>query len=186
MLATPAVRRIARENNVNLWDIKPSHKSGRISKEDVMKHLSMMGAQSSSPFIESLNSQTAVDNEVTSEASLTATSPPPQSEITISVQRTVEDRDMPIKGIQKQMVKSMTAAASVPHFGFCEEFIVDKVIEMRNSLKPVAAAKNIKLTYLPFFIKSCSVALSQFPILNAHLYPYYSLISSYFIAIIII
>jgi 2-oxoisovalerate dehydrogenase E2 component (dihydrolipoyl transacylase) len=186
VLATPAVRRIARENNVNLWDIKPSHKSGRISKEDVMRHLSATGNQSSAPFIESLNS---VPTPTTEKPTMTSSTPAPStpiSDLAISVPRSVvEDRDMPIRGIQKQMVKTMTAAASVPHFGFCEEFVVDEVIAMRNSLKPIAAAKNIKLTYLPFFIKSCSVALSHYPILNAHLYPYVVFIY-YFILLLLI
>lgn len=39
-LATPAVRRIAMENNINLSDIKGTGKDGRIMKEDILNYLS--------------------------------------------------------------------------------------------------------------------------------------------------
>ena len=39
VLATPAVRRVAREWGVNLSDIQGSGESGRVLKEDILRHV---------------------------------------------------------------------------------------------------------------------------------------------------
>ncbi|XP_033220258.1 lipoamide acyltransferase component of branched-chain alpha-keto acid dehydrogenase complex, mitochondrial isoform X2 [Belonocnema kinseyi] len=39
VLATPAVRRIALENNINLKDVTPTGRDGRVLKEDILAHL---------------------------------------------------------------------------------------------------------------------------------------------------
>lgn len=44
ILATPAVRRIAMENNVNLRDVVASGKAGRVLKEDILAHLGKVSA----------------------------------------------------------------------------------------------------------------------------------------------
>ena len=39
VLATPAVRRIALENNINLKNVTPTGREGRVLKEDILAHL---------------------------------------------------------------------------------------------------------------------------------------------------
>ena len=43
------------------------------------------------------------------------------------------------------------------------------MVGLRNSLKgsPHLKERGIKMSYMPFFIKAASMALSQFPVLNA-------------------
>ncbi|KYN05155.1 Lipoamide acyltransferase, partial [Cyphomyrmex costatus] len=43
-LATPAVRRIAKENNIKLTDVKATGKDGRVLKEDILAHLQTISA----------------------------------------------------------------------------------------------------------------------------------------------
>jgi len=38
-LATPAVRRIARENNIDISNVKGTDKDGRVRKEDIMNYI---------------------------------------------------------------------------------------------------------------------------------------------------
>lgn len=51
------------------------------------------------------------------------------------------------------MVKTMTAALKIPHFGYCDEVDLSRLVLLRSELKPVAERRGVKLSYLPFFIK---------------------------------
>jgi len=79
------------------------------------------------------------------------------------------DKTEPIKGITKAMMKTMSEALTIPHFGYCDEIDVGKMVTLRNELKSTAAERGIKLSYMPFIIKACSMALTQYPILNSQL-----------------
>jgi len=78
---------------------------------------------------------------------------------------------MEIKGIQRIMVKTMNAAAAVPTFGYCDEIVMDNLVALRKQIKPIAEAKGVKVSYFHFMLKAASMALLQFPQLNAHVNP---------------
>jgi 2-oxoisovalerate dehydrogenase E2 component (dihydrolipoyl transacylase) len=79
-----------------------------------------------------------------------------------------EDKVVPIKGLQRTMVKTMIAAASVPVFGYADEVDVTELVATRARLKRAAEERGIKLSYLPFMMKAVSLALREYPMLNAH------------------
>ncbi|KAF3819589.1 hypothetical protein GH733_015098, partial [Mirounga leonina] len=58
-------------------------------------------------------------------------------------------------------------ALKIPHFGYCDEVDLTELVKLREELKPIAFARGIKLTFMPFFLKAASLGLLQFPILNA-------------------
>ncbi|OQV14833.1 putative Lipoamide acyltransferase component of branched-chain alpha-keto acid dehydrogenase complex, mitochondrial [Hypsibius exemplaris] len=62
----------------------------------------------------------------------------------------------PLKGIQKAMVKTMTAALMIPHFGYCDEIDLTNLVHLRKQLKDLAKSRG------------CIARTDQFPILNAH------------------
>ena len=70
-------------------------------------------------------------------------------------------------GFHKAMVKTMSAALKIPHFGYCDEVDLTELVKLREELKPIAFARGIKLSFMPFFLKAASLGLLQFPILNA-------------------
>jgi len=74
---------------------------------------------------------------------------------------------IPIRGIQKMMFKSMTTSKEIPHLTLGDEVVVDNLVKTREALKETAAKLGLKLTYLPFFVKSVSIALLQYPLLNS-------------------
>jgi len=150
ILATPAVRRIANENNVDLRDVRGTGKDGRILKEDIIQFIE--GGQQSS------SAASSTTSTVDSGASPSVSSSPSYQ---------LEDREVPVTGIMRAMVKSMTAACSVPHFGYCDEYDVSALKTLRAQMKPLAEERKIKLSYLPFLIKACSLALKEYPSLNA-------------------
>eukprot|EP01138_Halocafeteria_seosinensis_P005876 gb/GECG01006007.1/.p1 GENE.gb/GECG01006007.1/~~gb/GECG01006007.1/.p1 ORF type:complete len:538 (+),score=57.16 gb/GECG01006007.1/:1-1614(+) len=144
VLATPAVRRIARENNVNLSKVHGTGKDGRVLKGDVIAYLE--GAQPAVPKEE----------------------PRPEASSVGVPSGIPEDVTQPIHGIQRAMVKSMNQAWQVPHFGYDDEVRMDELMELRRYLKPIAEGRDLKMSYMPLMIKATSLALKQYPQLNAH------------------
>lgn len=66
------------------------------------------------------------------------------------------------------MVQTMNAANAVPQLGFGDEINVDALYDLRAHLNKDASKHGVKLSYMPFIIKATSLALKQFPQLNAH------------------
>ncbi|XP_014363397.2 lipoamide acyltransferase component of branched-chain alpha-keto acid dehydrogenase complex, mitochondrial [Papilio machaon] len=153
VLTTPAVRRIAAQFKVDLGTVNPSGRNGRILKEDVLAHLNMSADKS---------------NEIPSALSVEA-KPMAMSIGSVKIEEILEDKIVPITGFTKAMVKSMTEAMKIPHFGLSEEYDVTKLVESRESLKVIAQERGVKLTYMPIIIKASSLALTAYPVLNSSL-----------------
>jgi len=149
---TPAVRRIAKENNIDLSLITPTGPQGRILKEDVLNFL-----KKPSPSI--------VESAPVAETSSPSKPLPPPSPLPTATQ---SDRTVTVTGVQKFMVKKMNEANSVPQFGYGDDICMDRLIQIRTALKPLAERYGVKLSYLPFILKATSLSLSEYPMLNAH------------------
>ncbi|KAF8017470.1 hypothetical protein BT93_H2595 [Corymbia citriodora subsp. variegata] len=65
------------------------------------------------------------------------------------------------------MVKSMSMAAKVPHFHYVEEMNCDALVELKASFQDNNTDPDVKYTFLPLLIKSLSMALSKYPIMNS-------------------
>ena len=140
--ASPAVRRLVRENELTLSDIEGSGKDGRVLKADVLSHLEQPAAGASS-------------------ASTSKPQRPEQSQ---------EVRVEPIKGMQAVMAKRMVASAStIPHFNFSEDIDVTELLNLRQQLKPEAEARGSRLTLMPFIMKAIALAVREYPILNSQI-----------------
>ncbi|XP_076847777.1 lipoamide acyltransferase component of branched-chain alpha-keto acid dehydrogenase complex, mitochondrial isoform X1 [Brachyhypopomus gauderio] len=168
--ATPAVRRLAMENNIKLSEVIGTGKDGRILKEDILNFLaSQTGAiLPPSPF------QEIQPPPPGPEVARAPTGPKekraPPSVTTPIISRPVftgKDRTEPLKGFHKAMVKTMTAALKIPHFGYKDEVDLTQLVHLRSELKGVAESRGVKLSYMPFFIKAASLGLLHYPILNA-------------------
>lgn len=148
--ATPAVRKMAKEYAIDLSQVTPSGPKGRIVKEDVL----LFVQQTQRPRV----SLTAPSAPTTSTSA--STSAPPQE----------GDKVVPIRGVARLMVKSMTAAKAVQHLTLCEEVCFDSMRLLRSDLKAASrgsTSKEVKMSYMPLLIKATSLALRQFPMLNA-------------------
>ncbi|KAK9509864.1 hypothetical protein O3M35_004764 [Rhynocoris fuscipes] len=78
-----------------------------------------------------------------------------------------EDKIIPITGIRKVMVKTMTESNKIPTFGFFDEINVTKLVNFRNDIKDLAKNNGINITYMPFFIKALSKSIDKFPEINS-------------------
>ncbi|CAK1553650.1 unnamed protein product [Leptosia nina] len=150
ILTTPAVRRIASQFRVNLSEIPATGRNGRLLKEDLLSYLNISSDKS---------------NEVPEFANI----PAPTAQVAPKPEVILEDKIVPVTGFTKAMVKSMTEAMKIPHFGFCDEYNVTKLVEMRETLKKVALSRGVKLTYMPIIVKATSLTLLNHPVLNSSL-----------------
>jgi pyruvate dehydrogenase E2 component (dihydrolipoamide acetyltransferase) len=139
VLAAPAVRRLAKELNVNIAAIRGSGPQGRLTEDDVRK-----AAQSPA--------RVAV-----------AMAPP-----TTAVAPTGTEQRIPIHGLRKRIFEKMAKSnVTAAHFTYVEEVDMTQLVHLRDHLKPTAERKGVKLTFLPFFVKAVLAALVEFPTLNS-------------------
>jgi 2-oxoisovalerate dehydrogenase E2 component (dihydrolipoyl transacylase) len=68
-----------------------------------------------------------------------------------------------ITGMKKAMTKTMTESLTIPFFTFSDEIDASHLIKLRKEMK----STHPKLTMLPFFIKACSIAMTEYPIVNS-------------------
>ena len=141
-LATPAVRRLAREMGIELRSVPGSGKDGRVTKADVEAFANgSVGSMARAPV--------AV----------------PQANAIPSGQ---EERIKIIglrRKIAEQMVKAYTTA---PHFSYVDEVDMTDLVTIRRSLKAAATARGVRLTYLPFIMKALCQAFKSYPNFNAN------------------
>lgn len=153
-LATPAVRHLLRQHEIDISAVDGTGKDGRVLKEDIYKFLEGGSAQSQ-------------DQSASSSPQPSSSSRPPAS--------TGEQVETPVSltNIQTQMFKAMTRSLTIPHFLYTDEVDFSSLHELRRRLNKVLATSTLgenevsKLSYLPFVIKAVSLALFKFPILNA-------------------
>ena len=67
--------------------------------------------------------------------------------------------------MKKAMTKTMTEALTIPAFTFSDEMDATALLMLRKEMKKV----HTNLTVLPFFIKACSIAMAEFPVMNTHI-----------------
>ena len=151
VIAMPSVRKYAREQGVNIREVAGSGDNGRVMKEDIdaFKNGSASKAQ---PEVQSEASQ---QNEMETQA--------PVSIPAGQYPETREKMSGMRKAIAKAMVKSKQTA---PHVTLMDEVEVTQLVAHRKKFKEVAAAKGIKLTFLPYVVKALTSALREFPMLN--------------------
>ncbi|MDL0432342.1 dihydrolipoyllysine-residue acetyltransferase [Marinobacter sp. TBZ242] len=150
--ASPAVRRLVREHNLNLADIAGSGKDGRVLKADVLAHLDK-------PTVSAQSQERADESPQASQGSGRR-----------MPEREQEVRVEPIRGMKAAMARSMvTSATTIPHFNYSEDIDVTELLRLREQLKPEAEARGSRLTLMPFIMKAMALAVQEFPILNSRI-----------------
>ena len=76
------------------------------------------------------------------------------------------EKPITLTPVQSQMFKTMTRSLSIPHFLYADEVDVTTLSRLRQRLNNQPSSVQ-RLSYLPFVIKAVSLALEDFPLLNA-------------------
>ena len=132
---SPAVRKIAEENELDISNLEGSGKDGRISKGDL---LNLMG---NNP-----------------QPSIRRSSHGPEERVKMTRLRIT---------IAKRLKEAQDNAAILSTFN---EVNMQSIIQMRQDYKEDFQKKySVKLGFMSFFVKSCVVALKNFPAINAEI-----------------
>jgi pyruvate dehydrogenase E2 component (dihydrolipoamide acetyltransferase) len=159
IIAMPSVRKYARDKGVEITQVPGSGKNGRIVKSDIDAFIS--GGATAAVAPQAVATQVAETVEAV-EAPKAAATPIPQGEYP-------ETREK-MSGIRKAIAKAMVNSKhTAPHVTLMDEVDVTKLVTHRKKFKEVAAAKGIKLTFLPYIVKALTSALREFPALNTSL-----------------
>ncbi|KEQ22981.1 dihydrolipoamide acetyltransferase family protein [Paenibacillus tyrfis] len=151
VLATPSVRKLAREKGVNIAEVTATGKNGRVTREDVLGFTPGAAPKAAEA--------PAAAAPAASAAASSAAAP-------VSGDR--EEERVPLKGIRKAIANAMVKSAyTAPHVTLMDEVDVTRLVALREKAKPVAEKKGVKLTYLPFIVKALVAAARQFPAMNA-------------------
>lgn len=107
VLATPAVRRVAREENIDLRQVRGSGRDGRVLKEDVLKFVEERGKGGQPP--KAAQPVHPVAQEDTKEAVAQAQKPPAPPPFS-SQAPLIADKEVPLKG--EQLLPHLPAVSS--------------------------------------------------------------------------
>jgi 2-oxoglutarate dehydrogenase E2 component (dihydrolipoamide succinyltransferase) len=143
--SSPLVRKIARENNIDISQLQGTGISGRVTKNDILDYLQQPQQQPQAP-------QPAA-----------APTPAPQSRPqSASIQ--LEPLSVMRKKIAQHMIQSKQTSA---HVTTVFEFDFSAIEKLRRQYKESYAERGVKLTYLPFIVQAIVAGLREFPIINA-------------------
>jgi 2-oxoglutarate dehydrogenase E2 component (dihydrolipoamide succinyltransferase) len=154
--SSPLVRRIAKENNLDLGQIAASGLGGRVTKQDVLGHLAQGG--------QSVPAAAAPSTPAVAAAPSAPAAPAPSS-------ASIPDQPVPMTRmrtiIAQRMIDSKHTSAHV-HTVFKVD--MSRIVRIREREKNKYEQRNgVKLTYMPFLSRAIIVTLRKMPIVNATL-----------------
>jgi len=172
ILATPGVRKFAREQGVNISLVSGTGPHGKIIREDVAAYLAgdaaataISVAAQDAGIAATVSSVAAQDAGVAAPAT-DATPLQPGSAAGVNGR---EER-VPLTSIRKIIAQSMVRSKhTAPHVTLMDETDVSELVRLRQEIKPLAAERGVKITYLPFVVKALVAAVRRYPQLNASL-----------------
>ena len=141
--SSPLVRKIAKDNNVDLAQVPGTGSAGRITKSDILGHL------------ESPQAKPAAAAAPAAQKPAAAAAPAPGSLVPMSKMRSI---------IAKRMVESKQTS---PHVHTVFKVDMTRIVRLREKEKSKYEQRNgVKLTYMPFITRAAIVALRKHPIVN--------------------
>ena len=149
---TPIVRKLAKEQGVDLSQIKGTGVNGRVRKDDVLN----VAKSNVAP-----TSQSPSPVAATQPQAVSTSAPVAQESVLGRVEQTSRLRRI----IAERMVQSLHISAQLTSV---IEVDVTKIASLRNKVKEsFVAREGVKLSFLPFFAKVSIESLNEFPIVNA-------------------
>jgi 2-oxoglutarate dehydrogenase E2 component (dihydrolipoamide succinyltransferase) len=139
--SSPLVRKIAKDNNVDLTQVAGSGSAGRITKADILGHLEKPAGKAVSV--------------AAAPAKSAAPTPAPGELVPMSKMRSI---------IARRMVESKQIS---PHVHTVFKVDMTRIVRLREKEKAKYEQRNgVKLTYMPFITRAAIMTLRKHPIVN--------------------
>jgi pyruvate dehydrogenase E2 component (dihydrolipoamide acetyltransferase) len=144
--SSPLVRKIAKDNNVDLAQVPGTGSAGRITKTDILGHLENPQSKPASASAAGAQAKSAPP---------AAAAPEPGSLVPMTKMRSI---------IARRMVESKQTS---PHVHTVFKVDMTRIVRLREKEKSKYEQRNgVKLTYMPFITRAAIVALRKHPIVN--------------------
>jgi len=151
VLAVPSARRVARELGIDLNSVGGSGRNGVVRRADV------------EAFAKSASSAPA-----SKPAAAAASTAKPAAPVSFAPGE--RETRIPFRGVRRKISEAMVRSKfTAPHFTVVEEVDVTELVKLREAAKALGAESGIKVTFMPFIMKACALALAKYPMLNGHL-----------------
>ena len=167
--SSPLVRRMAREHGIDLAQVAGTGAGGRISKRDIEAAIEHGAAAPAAP------------SAAPRPAAAAPSAPPPASgslyrpglELAVPRERIYFGRYevQPMSTMRQKIAEHMLASKHVsPHVYSVEEADVSGIVALRNKAKGEFERKyELKISYMPFFVRAAIEGLRAYPTMNASL-----------------
>ncbi len=154
---SPLVRRMAREYNIDLTQVRGTGAGGRITKADIEAYMAAQGARTVAAAAPSMPAPAAPPPPAAEPAAPLATPGPARTR--------VEPMSVMRSKIAEHMVFSKQTSA---HVTTVHRVDVTKIARLRERIKSQFQERyGFPLTFLSFFARAAAEALHSFPIINA-------------------
>ena len=150
---SPAVRRLARENSIDLGRIQGTGMGGRITRDDVLRHLAEPP------------SAAAPAAPISAQAPTSAAAPIPLP----AESGGPDEEHLPITPVRRMIAEAMVRSVSeIPHAWSIKEVDVSGLVALRQAVRgEFERQEGVSLTYMPFVIRAVVEALRKVPTMNA-------------------
>ena len=154
--SSPLVRKIAKDNNVDLGQVPGTGMGGRITKEDILGFIEKYPAGAPQPPAQAQRPATAPSTQAAAAPAPALPAPAPGEVVPMSKMRAI---------IAKRMVESKHTSAHV-HTVFKVD--MTRIVKIRERERAKFEARNgVKLTYMPFIARAVVAGIKQMPIVNS-------------------
>ena len=161
VLASPVVRKIARENDIDLSGVEGSGPHGRVIKRDVEGAGSRVGLPGSP--LRGPSAPAPAPKKQAPPAAKVAVLPAPAPTVATQQGDRTEKLSQMRKTIARRLVESKR---DVPHFYLTIDIDAAPLVSLRELLNKKLAASGEKISLNDLMIKACAVALRRMPRVN--------------------
>ncbi|MFY9440346.1 MAG: dihydrolipoamide acetyltransferase family protein [Tepidanaerobacteraceae bacterium] len=163
--ASPAAKRVARENQIDLSKVTPSGPNGRIVEKDVLAYIQENKIRAT-PVAKKIAMEKQIDLKSLQKSPVERIT---KADLEEQMMMQEEESTIPVIGMRKIIAESMTYSKKVaPHIYLSLEVDMSKVIDIREKLIPLVQDKyDVKLSYNHILIKAVATALRLNPLVNS-------------------